>query len=182
MKKNNLTIEIKGNPVRIKNTPYGEFICITDIAKTSEDGNPTDIIKNYLRNRGNLDFLSLWEGHYNENFKTVESDRFKNKSGSPSFTLSVKKWILQTGAVGIKAISGRYGGTYAHRDIAIHFTTYFSAESYFYLIQEFQRLKETEHAVLQNTLKFSLDKIIDGANQMRIMAETGIDIIEGEEE
>lgn len=177
-----ITIKLKGSPVRIEQTKYGEYICITDIAKTSKNGNPNDIIKNYLRNRGNLEFLELWETHYNSDFKTVGSDRFKSLSSSNSFTLSVKKWIEGTNAIGVKSIPGRYGGTFAHRDIAIHFTTYFSAESYFYLIKEFQRLKESEQKVLTNTLKFSLDKIIDGANRVRIMAESGIEMIESEEE
>lgn len=177
-----MIIDIKGSSVRIQNTKYGEYICITDIAKSSEDGNPTDIIKNYLRNRSNLEFLSLWEGYYNHNFKTVESDRFKNLSGSSKFTLSVKKWIENTDAIGIKAESGRYGGTYAHRDIAIHFTTWFNAEAYFYLIKEFQKLKEEEQHRLNKTLTFSLDKMIDGANKVRIMAEMGKRMLSGEEE
>ncbi|MGK0366672.1 MAG: hypothetical protein ACI85O_003747 [Saprospiraceae bacterium] len=180
--KKKLIIEVQGSPVRIEQTKHGEYICITDIAKTSKDGNATDIIKNYLRNRSNLEFLGLWEQHYNPDFKTVDSDRFRDLASSHSFTLSVKKWIEGTNAIGIRSVSGRYGGTYAHRDIAIHFTTYFSSESYFYLIKEFQRLKETEQSLLNNTLKFSLDKIIDGANRVRIMAEGGIDMITGEEE
>ena len=178
--KRKLTIEMQGNPVRIEQTKHGEYICITDIAKSAKDGNPTDIIKNYLRNRANLEFLSLWEAHHNPIFKTVDSDRFKNLASSHSFTLSVKKWIESTNAIGIRSVSGRYGGTFAHRDIAIHFTTYFSAESYFYLIREFQRLKEKEQVLLDNTLKFSLDKIIDGANQVRIMAEGGLKLMEEE--
>jgi hypothetical protein len=102
------------------------------------------IIQNWMRTRSAIEFCGLWEKLYNPNFKGIEFDAFKNESGSNGFTLTPQKWIETTNAIGIISKSGRYGGTFAHKDIAFEFASWISAEFKFYLIHEFQRLKELE--------------------------------------
>jgi hypothetical protein len=120
-----------------------DFISLTDIAKyKSED--PNDVIKNWLRNRDTIEFLGLWEQLNNPNFKPVEFDGFKKESGANSFTLSPQKWIESTNAIGIQSKAGRYGGTYAHTDIAFEFASWVSAEFKLYIIKDYQRLKSEE--------------------------------------
>lgn len=99
-----------------------DYICLTDMAKAKEgDRRAADIIKNWIRTRTTIEFLGTWEMMYNPNFKVVELDNFKMEAGLPSFVLSPKQWAEKTGAIGIISKSGRYGGTYAHRDIAFEF-------------------------------------------------------------
>ena len=122
-----------------------DFICITDMAKAKTDGSrAADVIKNWIRTRTTLEFLGTWEKIYNPSFKVVEFDHFKTQAGLPSFVLSPSQWVEKTGAIGIFSKSGRYGGTYAHRDIAFEFGSAISAEFKLYLIKEFQRLKGEE--------------------------------------
>ncbi len=122
-----------------------DYICITDMAKAKTDeSRAADVIKNWIRTRTTLEFLGTWEKIYNPNFKVVEFDHFKTQAGLPSFVLSPTQWVEKTNAIGIFSKAGRYGGTYAHKDIAFEFGSAISAEFKLYLIKEFQRLKEEE--------------------------------------
>ena len=127
-----------------------DFISLTDIAKYKNPEFPADVIKNWMRNRGTIEYLGLWERINNPNLKLVEFDGFKNEAGSNSFVLSPKKWISHVNAVGLINKAGRYGGgTFAHKDIAFEFASWISAEFKLYLIKEFQRLKSDENVRLR---------------------------------
>jgi hypothetical protein len=122
-----------------------DYISLTDIAKVKEgDSRAADIIKNWIRNRGTLEFLGTWEQMYNTDFKVVEFDHFKMQAGLPSFVLGPGHWIEKTNAIGMYVRSGRYGGTYAHKDIAFEFCSAVNPVFKLYLIKEFQRLKSDE--------------------------------------
>lgn len=122
-----------------------DYICLTDMVKGKDDASrAADIIKNWIRNRSTIEFLGTWELLYNPNFKVVEFDHFKKEAGLPTFTMSVSNWVEKTNAIGIVSKSGRYGGTYAHRDIAFEFGAAISPAFKLYLIKEYQRLKEAE--------------------------------------
>ncbi len=138
----------------------GDYISLTDIAN-SKDGElrAADVIKNWIRNRGTLEFIGTWEQMYNSNFKVVEFDHFKMSAGLPSFVLSPGKWIKNTQAIGIVVKAGRYGGTYAHKDIAFEFASAISPIFKLYLIKEFQRLKEEELKQLGWDIRRNLTKI-----------------------
>jgi len=126
-----------------------DFISLTDIARFKVASETDDVIKNWMRNRGTIEFLGLWENINNPEFKPVEFDGFKNESGSNSFVLSPQKWINKTNAIGLTSKSGKYGGgTFAHKDIAFEFASWISPEFKLYLIKEFQRLKEEENVRL----------------------------------
>ena len=127
-------------------------------AKESES-RAADIIKNWLRNRYTIEFLGTWEIINNPNFKVVEFDHFRMQAGLPNFVLSVSEWIEKTNAIGIIVKKGRYGGTYAFRDIAFEFGTAISVTFKLYLIEEFQRLKNEEQKMLGWTAKRELSKI-----------------------
>ena len=137
-----------------------DYISLTDIANSKEnEQRAADIIKNWIRNRGTLEFIGTWEKIYNPDFKVVKFDHFKMSSGLPSFVLSPGKWIKETSAVGIVVKSGRYGGTYAHKDIAFEFASAINPVFKLYLIKEFQRLKDSEFEQLGWDIKRNLTKI-----------------------
>ena len=140
----NKTITAKGINIR---TTLGinenDYISITDIAKYAS-GEPNDVIKNWMRNKDVIEFLGLWEQLHNPRFKPVEFDGFKTRAGANAFTMSPKRWIEATNAIGIQSKSGRYGGTYAHTDIAFEFASWVSPEFKLYLIKDYQRLKANE--------------------------------------
>ena len=137
-----------------------EYISLTDIANSKDgDSRAADIIKNWMRNRGTLEFIGTWEQIHNVNFKVVEFDHFRMQAGLTSFVLSPGKWIEQTNAIGIVVKSGRYGGTYAHKDIAFEFASAINPIFKLYLIKEFQRLKEDEQKQLGWDIKRNLTKI-----------------------
>lgn len=121
-----------------------DYLCLTDLARKKNPYEPKDVVKNWLRLRSTIDFLGLWEQLYNPNFKGVEFDTFKNESGSNAFTLTPKRWIEKTNAIGIISKSGRGGGTYAHTDIAFEFASWISPEFKLYVIKDYQRLKNDE--------------------------------------
>lgn len=140
-----------------------DFICITDIAKVKEgDSRAADIIKNWVRSRTTLEFLGTWEQMNNPNFKVVEFDHFKMQAGLPSFVLSPGQWIEKTNSIGMYVRSGRYGGTYAHKDIAFEFCSAISPIFKLYLIKEFQRLKDDENNRLK--LEWNLQRTISKIN------------------
>ena len=121
-----------------------DYISLTDIAKFKDSKEANEIIRNWLRNRNTIEFLGLWEQLNNKDFKPVEFDGFKKEAGLNSFTMSPSKWVNSTNAIGIISKPGRYGGTYAHPDIAFEFAAWISVEFKLYLIKEFQRLKNAE--------------------------------------
>ena len=134
-----------------------DYISLTDIARKRNPEFPADVVKNWLRNRSTIEFLGLWERMNNSDFKLVEFDQFRSEAGSNAFVLSPQKWIETTGAIGIRSKSGRYGGTFAHKDIAFEFASAISPVFKLYLIKEFQRLKE---AVLLYTRVLSRNSAI----------------------
>ncbi len=146
-----------------------EFISLTDIAKYKNPENTDDIIKNWIRNRNTIELLGFWEILHNPDFKPVEFDGFRKQAGQNSFTMSSKKWIETTNAIGLISKSGRYGGTYAHKDIAFEFASWISVEFKLYIIKEFQRLKqeESESQHLDWDLQRTIAKINLGYIQMR---------------
>jgi hypothetical protein len=146
-------IEVNGREIALYSTNSEDFISLTDMARYRNSERTNYIIKNWMRTRSAIEFCGLWEQLNNPNFKSIEFDAFKNQSGSNSFALAPQKWIEATKAIGIQSKSGRYGGTFAHRDIAFEFASWISAEFKFYLIKEFQRLKEDEN----NRLKLNWD-------------------------
>lgn len=136
-----------------------EYICITDIAKYKNAERTDDLIRNWLRNRNTIEFLGLWEQLNNPDFKPVEFDGFRKQAGLNSFTLTPKQWIEQTAAIGIISKAGRYGGTFAQKDIAFEFASWISVEFKLYLIKEFQRLKEQEYQQLGWDIRRNLAKV-----------------------
>jgi hypothetical protein len=150
-------------PITINMFKEDDFIFLTDMAKAKEGENRSaDIIKNWSRNRGTIEFIGTWEMINNPNFKVVEFDHFKKEAGLPTFVLSVSQWVEQTGAIGIVSKSGRYGGTYAHKDIAFEFGSAISPVFKLYLIKEYQRLKEIESN--QFNLEWDIKRILTKAN------------------
>lgn len=143
MAKNKL-IKVKGKEITLFSTKADDYISLTDMARYRDAERTNYIIQNWMRTRSAIEFCGLWEQLNNPDFKSIEFDAFKNQSGANSFALTPQKWIEATHAIGIISKSGRYGGTFAHRDIAFEFATWISAEFKFYLINEFQRLKEEE--------------------------------------
>ena len=143
--KNNI-IKVKDVSIGISQINKEDYICITDMAGAkANNSRAADVIKNWLRSRVTLEFLGTWEILYNSNFKVVEFDHFKEKAGLHTFVLSVSEWINKTAAMGIYVRRGRYGGTYAHKDIAFEFASAISPVFKLYLIKEFQRIKEKEN-------------------------------------
>ena len=147
----NRIIEVQHVPISISEQEMDDYICITDIAKAKAgESRNADVVKNWLRNRNTLEFLGTWEMIYNPDFKVVEFDHFKSEAGLHTFVLSVAEWINKTNAIGLYVKRGKYGGTYAHKDIAFEFASAISPVFKLYLIKEFQRLKEEENNLEQS--------------------------------
>src|SRR5690554_4206531 len=140
----NKKIDVHGTTVSIFTDKHKDFISLTDIARYRDADRSDYILQNWMRNRSTIEFIGLWELFNNPDFNSIEFDGIKNMSGSNSFSLTPKRWIETTNAKGIVSKAGRYGGTFAHRDIAFEFASWLSAEFKFYLIKEYQRLKEDE--------------------------------------
>lgn len=141
----NKKIEVIGREISLFSEKSDDYISLTDMARYKDSSNTDDIIKNWLRNRNTIELLGFWEQMYNPNFKPVEFDGFRKQAGLNSFVLTPKRWIEATNAIGIISKSGRYGGTFAHKDIAFEFASWISIEFKLYVIKEFQRLKEDEN-------------------------------------
>lgn len=153
-------ISVENSEITIVSVGNVDFISLTDMANTKEsESRAADIIKNWIRTRYALEFLSTWELINNPNFKVVESDHFKMQAGLPSFTLSISEWVEKTDAIGIIVKKGKYGGTFAHKDIAFEFGSAISVSFKLYLITEFQRLKEEEQRQFGWSAKRELAKI-----------------------
>ncbi len=156
------TINAKGLSIGIYTEDFqNEFISLTDIAKYKSDS-PNDVIKNWMRNRDTIEFLGLWETLHNPDFKPVEFDGFRKEAGLNAFTLSPTKWIESVNAIGIISKSGRYGGTYAHSDIAFEFASWISAEFKLYIIKDYKRLKNDENSKL--SLNWNLNRELSKIN------------------
>ena len=156
-------MNVQGIEIALTTINEEDFICITDIVKAKGgDARAADIIKNWIRNRSTIEFLGTWETIYNPNFKVVEFDHFRKEAGLPTFTMSVSNWIEKTGAIGIVSKAGRYGGTYAHKDIAFEFCSAISPMFKLYVIKEYQRLVELERSEL--ALSWNVKRLLSKAN------------------
>lgn len=156
------TIEAKGFAIQIYTEDFkNDYISLTDIARYKSD-EPFIVINNWLRGKDNIQFLGLWESMHNPDFKPIEFDRLKDEAGSNAFTLSPKKWIEKTSAIGIVSKAGRYGGTFAHSDIAMEFASWISPEFKLYIIQDYKRLKSDENSRL--SLGWNLNREISKIN------------------
>jgi hypothetical protein len=152
-------IQVENKIISITKQNEGDYICLTDMVR-DEEGN--DHIRNWMRNRNTVEFIGLWETLHNPDFKGVEFDRFRQEAGLNSFNLTPKKWIETTNAIGIISKSGRYGGTYAHKDLAFEFGAWISPMFKLLLIKEFQRLKEIE--TNQYNLEWNVKRILTKTN------------------
>ena len=149
-------IEVIGNEINLISKNGQDYISLTDMLK-AKDGD--FFISDWLRNRNTVEFLGIWEKVFNPAFNYGEFAIIKSQAGLNNYKISVKEWVEKTNAIGLQATVGRYGGTYAHKDIAFEFGMWISAEFKIYLIKEFQRLKETEQAQLGWDIKRNLAKI-----------------------
>lgn len=153
-------IIVQNTQINVLNFKEQDYISLTDMASAKEgDSRAADVIKNWIRSRYTIEFLGTWEIIHNPNFKVVKFDHFRKSAGLPSFVLSASEWIEQTNAIGIIVKKGRYGGTYAHKDIAFEFGSAISVPFKLYLIEEFQRLKTEEQQQLGWSAKRELSKI-----------------------
>jgi hypothetical protein len=155
-------IIVQNREISLQNKDLGEYISLTDIAKYRNVDEPFAVINNWMRSRSTIEFLGLWEQLNNADFKPLEFERFKKEAGNNYFVLSPQKWIETTNAIGITSKSGRYGGTFAHTDIAFEFASWISSEFKLYLITEFKRLKQDENKRLQ--LEWNLQRTISKIN------------------
>lgn len=152
-------ITVQGTEIAIISREREDYISLTDIAKYRNKEDPFAIINNWMRSRSTIEFLGLWETLSNSDFKPLEFERFRNEAGSNYFVLSPQRWIETTNAIGLISKSGRYGGTYAHKDIAFEFASWISPQFKLYLIKEFQRLKDQERKQLGWDIRRNLAKI-----------------------
>lgn len=158
----NKIINVQGREIALISDKVNDYISLTDMARYRDTERTNYIIQNWMRTRSAIEFCGLWEQLNNPDFKGIEFDAFKNESGSNSFALTPQKWIEKTNAKRIISKSGRYGGTFAHRDIAFEFATWISAEFKFYFIKEFQRLKTDENDRLK--LDWNLQRTLAKVN------------------
>ena len=158
--KKNRSIVVQGNEISVINNGNSEFISLTDIVSNLPDG--LGLIENWLKNKDTIEYLGVWEMLNNPSFNSPEFEGIRNTSGNNRFNLSVKRWTQTTNAIGITAKAGRYGGTYAHYDIAISFAAWLNPAFQLYLIKEFQRLKENESNSIN--LEWSTKRLISKAN------------------
>ena len=142
-------------------TGEADYISLTDIARYQSD-EPSAVIQNWMRNRETIEFLGLWEQLNNQNFNPLEFEGFRNQAGRNAFVLSPTKWVRATNAIGLRVKSGRYGGTFAHKDIAFEFASWVSPEFKLYIIQDYQRLKQDEKH--QNALEWNVKRLLSKAN------------------
>jgi hypothetical protein len=155
-------IDVQGTAIAVVTHESSDFISLTDIARYRNSQEPFAVINNWMRSRSTIEFLGLWEKLCNPDFKPLEFERFRNEAGSNYFVLSPQRWIESTQAIGINSKSGRYGGTFAHRDIAFEFASWISSEFKLYLIVEFQRLKDEENDRLK--LEWDLQRTLAKIN------------------
>jgi len=150
-------INVEGSEISIIAIDDKDYISLTDMVRNIENG--LALIEKWLRNKNTIEFLGIWEEMYNPDFNSLEFEEIKNEAGMNRFVLSVKQWVEKTNSIGIVAKAGRYGGTYAHKDIAFEFASWVSPYFKLYLIKEFERLKEEEQKKLGWDIKRNLAKI-----------------------
>jgi hypothetical protein len=150
-------VKVLGTEIAVIERSDHDYISLTDMVRGTEGGSA--VIENWLRNKNTIEFLGIWEEIYNPGFNSLEFEGIKNMAGLNRFVLSVKQWVEKTGAVGVVARTGRYGGTFAHRDIAFEFASWISPQFKLYLIKEFQRLKEEERRTLDWDVRRNLARI-----------------------
>ena len=159
------TIHAKGIDIGIYTTNFeNEFISLTDIAKYRNEDDPRFVIQNWMRNRNTIEFLGVWEELHNPDFNRVQFEAVKNEAGLNRFVMTPTKWITQMKAIGIVSKAGRYGGTYAHSDIAMSFATWISPEFQLYIMKDYRRLKTDENSRL--SLNWNLNREISKLNYM----------------
>lgn len=157
------TLHVKGIDVGIYTEDYrNEYISLTDIARYRNSDDPRFAIQNWMRNRNTIEFLGLWESLHNPNFNRVQFDTFRTEAGLNRFVMTPSKWVEHTAAIGIVSKAGRYGGTYAHSDIAMEFASWISAEFKLYLMKDYRRLKFDENSRL--SLSWNLNREISKLN------------------
>ena len=139
-----------------------DFISLTDIARHKDSKHTDTVIQNWMRNRNTIELLGFWESIYNPEFNPIEFEGFRNQAGLNSFVMTPKRWIENTKAIGIISKAGRYGGTFAHKDIALEFASWISIEFKLYVIKEFQRLKDEENDRLK--LEWNLQRTLSKVN------------------
>ena len=159
MAKKVTNIEVKDTTVRTIKHEGEDFVCITDIARQKNSGDPNGVIANWMRNRNTIEFLGIWEQLFNPSFNPLEFEGFRKEAGLNAFTMSPSRWIEATNGKGVVAMAGRYGGTYARTDIAFEFASWISVEFKLYLVKEFQRLKEEEQKLIGWSVKRELSKL-----------------------
>lgn len=157
-----VTIEVQGAAITILSGQQEDYISLTDIARYKDSERTDYLIQNWLRNRNTIEFLGVWERLNNPAFNPIEFDGIRKQAGLNSFILTAKRWIHATRAVGLISKAGRYGGTYAHKDIAFEFASWISVEFRLYLIKEFQRLKDDENRRL--SLAWNLNRTLSKLN------------------
>lgn len=150
-------INVSGSLITVTSKNKHDYISLTDMVRTIENGSA--LIEKWLRNKNTIEFLGIWEEMYNPSFNSIEFEGIKSEAGLNRFVLSVRQWVEKTGSVGITAKPGRYGGTYAHKDIAFEFASWISPQFKLYLIKEFQRLKDEEQKQLGWDIRRNLIKI-----------------------
>ena len=150
-------INVEGSEISIISIDDKDYISLTDMVRNIENG--LALIEKWLRNKNTIEFLGIWEEMYNHDFNSLEFEGIKNEAGLNRFVLSVKQWVEKNNSIGIVAKAGRYGGTYAHKDIAFEFASWVSPYFKLYLIKEFERLKEEEQKKLGWDIKRNLAKI-----------------------
>jgi hypothetical protein len=158
----NSKIQVSGIQISVLSIDQSDFISLTDIARYKDAENMDTIIQNWMRNRNTIELLGFWETIYNPNSKPLEFEGFRKQAGLNSFVMTPKRWIESTNAIGIISKSGRYGGTFAHKDIALEFASWISIEFKLYVIKEFQRLKEEENS--RNKLEWNLQRTLAKVN------------------
>ncbi len=155
-------VTVKGTAVAVIAYENQDFISLTDMARHKDPVRTDYLISNWLRNRNTIEFLGIWESLHNPAFNPIEFDGIKKKAGLNSFILTARQWIGSTGAIGLLSKAGRYGGTFAHKDIAFEFASWISVEFKLFLIKEFQRLKEDENSRL--SLTWNLNRTLSKLN------------------
>ncbi|UPQ78787.1 KilA-N domain-containing protein [Flavobacterium azooxidireducens] len=162
MKEKKSKIDVQGFEIAVVNQSNNDYISLTDIAKQKNAESTGLVIAHWLSTKFTIEFMGLWEQMHNKNFNVTEFRNIKNEAGSNGFILSSKQWIDKTNAIGLTSSAGRYGGTFAHKDIAFEFASWISAEFKLYLIKEFQRLKEEENSRL--SLEWKLNRTLSMLN------------------
>lgn len=162
VKQKQTTIDVRGTDIIILSRKQADFISLTDIARHKDSDRTDYIIQNWMRSRNTIEFLGIWEQLNNPRFNPIEFDGIRKQAGLNSFVLTARQWIAKTSAVGITSQPGRYGGTFAHKDIAFEFASWISVEFKLYLIKEFQRLKEDESRRL--SLAWNLNRTLSKLN------------------